>query len=200
VVAGGSAAAARERIVFFGDSLTAGLGLDDPAQAYPARLQQRIDAAGLPFAVVNAGVSGETTAAGARRVDWVLRQPAAVFVLALGGTDGLRGIPVTETERNLQAIVDAVRARDPDCRILLAGMQAPPNLGADFTSAFRDLFPRIARRNHLPFVPFLLEGVGGVAELNQPDGIHPNAAGARVVADNVWAVLEPILRERVRQP
>jgi acyl-CoA thioesterase I len=183
-------------VVFFGDSLTAGYGLDDPDEAYPGLIAARVAAAGLPFEVVNAGVSGETTAGGVRRVDWVMRRPVAVFVLALGGNDGLRGIPVAETERNLQAIITAVREKSPSTRIVLAGMEAPPNLGPDFTDEFRAIFPRVAEANHLPLVPFLLEGVGGEPELNQRDGIHPTPAGQRIVADNVWRVLEPVLRER----
>lgn len=182
-------------VLFFGDSLTAGYGLDDPADAYPGLIAEKIAAAGLPFTVVNAGLSGETTAAGARRVAWVLQQPVAVFVLALGGNDGLRGIPVSETEKNLQTIIDTVRAKRPETRIVLAGMQAPPNMGPDFTRAFREIFPRVAEANRLPLIPFLLEGVGGVRELNQRDGIHPNEEGHRIVAENVWAVLEPVLRD-----
>lgn len=189
----------RAAILFFGDSLTAGYGLDDPALAYPGLIAQRIKAAGLPFDVVNAGLSGETTAAGVRRVDWVMRQPVAVFVLALGGNDGLRGIPIAETERNLQAIIDAVRARSPGIRIILAGMEAPPNMGPDFTREFRAIFPRVAEANGVPLIPFLLEGVGGEPELNQRDGIHPTPEGQRIVADNVWRVLEPVLRS-LRSP
>lgn len=190
------AADAPRQVIFFGDSLTAGLGLEDPmSEAYPGLIAARIEAAGLPFVVLNAGLSGETTAAGARRVAWVLRQPAAVFVLALGGNDGLRGISTSETEKNLQAAIDAVREKSPTTRIVLAGMEAPPNLGPDFTTAFREIFPRLAAANQLPLVPFLLEGVGGERELNQRDGIHPTPAGQRIVADNVWLVLEPLLRE-----
>ncbi len=191
-----TATASRGTVIFFGDSLTAGYGLDDPALAYPGLVAKRIVAAGLPYTIVNAGVSGETTAGGVRRVDWVMRPPVAVFVLALGGNDGLRGIPVEETEKNLQAIIDEVRARSPDTRILLAGMQAPPNLGPEFTDAFRRVFPRVAAANHLPLLPFLLEGVAGDPELNQVDGIHPTPAGQRIVADNIWQVLEPILRKK----
>jgi acyl-CoA thioesterase I len=181
-------------VVFFGDSLTAGYGLD-PEEAFPGLIANRIKEAGLPFEVVNAGLSGETTAAGLRRSAWILRRPVAVFVLALGGNDGLRGIPVEETERNLQAIIDAVRKAQPDARILLTGMQAPPNMGPGFTEPFRALFPQLAKKNDIALVPFLLEGVAGIPELNQPDGIHPSAEGQRLVADNVWAVLEPMLRE-----
>lgn len=192
------AADARPAVVFVGDSLTAGYGLD-PDQAYPAVIAERMRQAGLTFDVVNAGLSGDTTAAGLRRTTWVLRRPVAVFVLALGGNDGLRGIPPAETERNLQAIIDAVRKAQPEARVVLAGMQAPQNMGPEFTTAFRELFPRLAERNGLPFVPFLLEGVAGVRELNQPDGIHPTAEGQQRIAAIVWPVLEPVLRD-VAQP
>ena len=188
----------RGAVIFFGDSLTAGYGLEDPEQAYPSLIRERIDAAHLPFEVVNAGVSGETTAGGVRRVGWVLKRPVAVFVLALGGNDGLRGVPVEETEKNLQAIIDAVHKQQPATRIILAGMQTLPNMGANFSAKFREIFPRIAAANKLPLVPFLLEGVGGVAELNARDGIHPNPRGQVIVADNVWRVLEPMLRELVQ--
>jgi acyl-CoA thioesterase-1 len=185
----------KQAVVFFGDSLTAGYGLDDPADAFPAVIAGRIAEAGLPFEVVNAGLSGETTAAGVRRVGWVMQRPVAVFVLALGGNDGLRGIPVDESERNLCAIIDAVRRTQPDARIVLAGIEAPPNMGPDFTNAFRDIFPRVAHERELPLVPFLLEGVGGEPSLNLRDGIHPNPAGQKIVAENVWLVLEKVLRD-----
>lgn len=184
----------RGAVLFFGDSLTAGYGLE-PEEAYPALLQERIHDAGFDFDVINAGLSGETTAAGARRAGWVLRRPVAVFVLALGGNDGLRGIPPDETERNLQTIVETVRREQPNTRVILAGMQAPPNMGPDFSEAFRAVFPRVAEKFDLPLVPFLLEGVGGVSELNQRDGIHPNAAGQKRVAENVWMVLKRVLQE-----
>lgn len=184
---------AKSAVVFFGDSLTAGYGLD-PEEAYPAVLATRMREAGLTLDVVNAGLSGDTTAAGLRRTAWVLRRPIAVFVLALGGNDGLRGIPPHETERNLQAIIDAVRQAQPHARLVLAGMQSPPNMGPDFTTAFRDIFPRLAQKNAVPFVPFLLAGVAGVPELNQPDGIHPTAEGQRRIAEIVWPVLEPVLQ------
>lgn len=181
-------------VVFFGDSLTAGYGLD-PDEAYPALLATRMREAGLKLEVVNAGLSGDTTAAGLRRAAWVLRRPIAVFVLALGGNDGLRGIPPDETERNLQAIIDSVQKAQPTARIVLTGMQSPPNMGPEFTTAFRAVFPRVAEKNGVAFVPFLLEGVASVPELNQPDGIHPNAEGQRRVAEVVWPVLEPLVRE-----
>jgi acyl-CoA thioesterase I len=187
-------AAGVKTVVFFGDSLTAGLGLEDSStQAYPALIQKKIDRAGLPWRVVNAGLSGETSAGGLRRVDWILRQPVDVFVLELGGNDGLRGIPPEATAANLQAIIDRVRAKYPAARIVLAGILAPPNMGEDFTRAFAAIFPALAEKNHVPLIPFLLEGVVGKPGLDQADGIHPTAEGHAVVADTVWAVLKSLL-------
>jgi acyl-CoA thioesterase-1 len=179
-------------VVFLGTSLTGGLGLD-PGQAYPAIVQRMIDSAGWSFQVVNAGVSGETSAGGLRRLDWLLRRPLAVLVVELGANDGLRGLSVAEMMRNLQAIVDRTRATYPDARIVLAGMEAPPNMGRQYTEMFRRAFRDVARANGLPLVPFLLDGVGGVPELNQSDGIHPTAEGHEIIARNVWATLEPVL-------
>ena len=188
------AAEGTRTLVFFGDSLTAGYGLDDPArEAYPAVIQARIDAAHLPWRVVNAGLSGETTAGGLRRVDWVLRQPVDLFVLALGANDGLRGIEPALSGANLQRIIDHVRLAHPDARIVLAGMQLPPSMGGEYTAEFAAMYPALAKKNHLTLIPFLLDGVGGHPELNQPDGVHPTAAGAARVAENVWAVLRPLL-------
>lgn len=187
-----TALAAVQRILFFGNSLTAGLGLD-PAQAFPALIQEKIDALGWPYEVVNAGLSGETTAGGLRRVDWVLQQPADVFVLELGANDGLRGISTTDTQQNLQAIIDKARAANPDVQVILAGMQIPPNLGGRYTAAFKDVFPTLARQNEAALIPFLLDGVAGDPTLNLPDGVHPNAEGHRILAENVWAVLKPLL-------
>ncbi|MEZ5275670.1 MAG: arylesterase [Opitutaceae bacterium] len=175
-------------ILFFGDSLTAGYGVD-PDQAYPALIEARLHAAGYPHRVVNGGLSGETTAAGLRRIDWFLRRPIDVFVLALGGNDGLRGIPIDESRRNLEGILRKVHERYPKARLILAGMESPPNMGATFTAAFREIFPEIARESGVALIPFLLEGVGGEPELNLPDGIHPNPDGHAIVADNVWPVL-----------
>ena len=180
-------------MLFFGTSLTAGLGLE-PEEAYPALIQRRIDSAGLGYRVVNGGVSGETSAAGLRRIDWLLQEPVGVLVLELGANDALRGQDVAAAKANLQAIIDRTRARYPEVRVVVAGMEAPPNLGGRYTREFRDLFVTLARDNRAALIPFLLEGVGGVPELNQPDGIHPTAGGARVVADNVWRVLAPVLR------
>lgn len=186
------AAAPRPAVLVLGDSLAAGYGLD-PRQAFPALLQARIDAAGLDYEVLNRGVSGDTTSGGLGRLDWLLRRPCDLLVLALGGNDGLRGIPVETTEANLRAIIDRFRAARPGARILLAGMMAPPNMGREFTASFQALFPRLAEQNGLPFVPFLLEGVAGIPGLNQADGIHPTAAGQELVAENVWRHLEPLL-------
>lgn len=187
----------RPVVLFLGTSLTAGLGLE-PEEAYPALVQQKIDSAGLDVRVVNAGVSGETSAGGLRRIDWVLQQPIAVLVLELGANDALRGQDLAVTKRNLQEIIDRTRERQPRARIVIAGMEAPPNLGIAYTRRFRELFVELARENDLALVPFLLQGVGGVPSLNQSDGIHPNAAGARIMAANVWRVLEPILRRAAR--
>lgn len=187
-----SAIAAPKTILFYGDSITAGYGLD-PDQAYPAIIQKKIEAAGLDWRVVNAGLSGETTAGGLRRLDWILRQRVDVFVLALGGNDGLRGVAPSVTRQNLQTLIDRVRARYPDATVVIAGMQMPTSMGPDYTTAFRRIFPELAEANRAPLVPFLLEGVGGIPELNQPDLIHPTAEGQRRVAENVWPVLRPLL-------
>jgi acyl-CoA thioesterase-1 len=189
-----SCAAELKTVLFFGDSLTAGLGLEDPsAQAFPALIQKKLDDAGLPWRAVNAGLSGETSAGGLRRVDWILRQRVEMFVLELGGNDGLRGLPPETTRANLQAIIDRVRAKSPTTKIVLVGIAAPPNMGADFTRAFAAIFPELAEKNGVALIPFLLEGVGGRPELNQPDGIHPNVPGHAIVAETVWTVLKPLL-------
>jgi acyl-CoA thioesterase I len=178
-------------VLFFGDSLTAGYGLEDPAtEAYPSLIQEKVKAANLNYNVVNAGNSGETSAGGRGRIDWVLKQPVDVFVLELGANDGLRGVPVSETNRNLQAIIDKVKAKYPDAKLVLAGMQVPPNMGTAYASQFKAMFPKLAEKNDMKLIPFLLEGVGGVAKLNQGDGIHPTKEGAKVVAENVWNVLK----------
>ena len=183
----------RPAIVVLGDSLTAGYGISAD-QAFPALLQERIDAAGLEYSIVNAGVSGDTTAGGRRRLAWVLDgQDVAVLVVALGGNDGLRGLPVAEMRANLEAIVDEAKARG--IAVMLTGMEAPPNHGPRYTDAFRAVFPEIAERRELAFYPFLLTGVAGDAELNQADGIHPNPEGARRIAEELWPHLEPLLSE-----
>jgi acyl-CoA thioesterase-1 len=186
-------AAEPRHIIFFGDSLTAGHGLDSPDEAFPALIQRKLDAAGRPGRVVNAGLSGETTAGGLRRIDWILRQPVDIFVLELGGNDGLRGIPLETTRANLQGMIDRIRAKYPNATVVLAGMQIPPNLGPDYTRQFATMYPELAKKNHAVLIPFLLEGVGGVANLNQADGIHPTAEGHRIVAETVWRTLQPLL-------
>lgn len=193
-----SAAEAKTKtIVFFGDSLTAGYGLDDPLnESYPALIQRKLDAAHLPYRVVNAGLSGETSAGGLRRVDWILRQPVDVFVLALGANDGLRGIEPSVTRANLQAIVDRVRAKNPAAKIVVAGMMMPASLGADYARDYAAVFPEIAKKNHATLIPFLLEGVAARDDLNQPDRIHPTPAGHAVIAETVWKILHPLLESR----
>ncbi len=183
--------AARPRIVILGDSLTAGLGLAE-SEAYPTLLQQRLDGAGYRFNVVNAGVSGDTSAGGLSRLDWSLDGDVRILVVALGGNDGLRGLPPEDMKRNLAEIVR--RARDRHIAVLLAGMETPTNMGPDYQRQFHDVFPALAREYRTAFLPFLLQDVAGRPELNQRDGIHPTAEGARIVADHVWRVLEPMVR------
>lgn len=181
-------------ILFFGNSLTAGYGLDTK-EAFPALIQNKIDSLKLDYKVINAGLSGETTAAGKNRIDWVLKQNVDVFVLELGANDGLRGIPLSETRNNLQEIIDFVRNKNPETEIILAGMQIPPNMGPDYTSEFRNIFPELAEKNDVHLIPFLLEDVAGNPELNQQDGIHPTVEGQKILADNVWEVLAPIIQK-----
>lgn len=181
-------------ILFFGDSITAGYGLDDTNDAFPGIIQAKIDSLGLNYQVINSGVSGETSAGGRSRIEWILNQDIDIFVLELGANDGLRGVPISETKANLQAIIDAVKAKSPDIKIVLAGMQLPPNMGAEYTSQFKAIFPDLASKNELAFIPFILEGVGGKKELNQNDGIHPTANGHKIVAGNVWEVLLPVIK------
>ncbi|MDX2122094.1 MAG: arylesterase [Gemmatimonadota bacterium] len=180
-------------IVFLGTSLTAGLGLD-PDSAYPALIQHKLDSVGLRYTVVNAGQSGESSAGALRRVDWILRQRPAVLVIETGANDGLRGQEPDSTRANIQAMVDRARAQSPGTTIVLAPMEAMPNLGQDYVRRFRAIFAAVAEANGIPLLPFILDGVGGVDSLNQQDGIHPNEAGARRVAANVWRGLEPVLR------
>lgn len=184
---------ARKNILFFGNSLTAGYGLDDPSEAFPALIQEMIDSAGLPYHTINAGLSGETSAAGAERINWLLKQKTDIFVLELGANDGLRGIAPDETYKNLQVIVDKVKTAWPDCRLVLTGMLVPPSMGTDYATKFRDIFPALAKSNDMAFVPFLLQDVAGIADLNQHDGIHPTAEGQRIMAEHVWKVLKEIL-------
>lgn len=183
---------ADRRIVILGDSLTAGLGVS-PDEAYPALLQARLDARHAGWTVVNAGVSGDTSAGGLRRLDWSLDGGAAILVVALGGNDALRGLPVDDLERNLDAIVRGATAAGS--RVVLAGMEAPPNNGPEYTRRFHAVYPELARRHQAVLVPFLLDGVAGDVALNQADGIHPNPEGARRVADTVWRALEPLVRD-----
>ena len=181
-------------IIFFGDSLTAGYGLADPtSEAFPALIQKKIDGAGLDWRTVNAGLSGETTSGGLRRVDWILRQSVDIFVLALGGNDGLRGIDPAVSRRNLEQILERVRARNPGVKLVLAGMQMPREMGPEFTRAFQQMYPEVAKKSDAVLIPFLLEGVGGRSELNQADRIHPTADGHAVIAEIVWKVLRPLL-------
>jgi acyl-CoA thioesterase-1 len=189
-----AAAAEAKVIVVLGDSLAAGLGVE-PEEAFPALLQSKIDAAGWHDTVINAGVSGDTSADGLGRVDWLLKRRLDVLILELGGNDGLRGIPVTTTKTNLQTIIDRVRSKYPQAQIIIAGMKMPPNMGAAYTAAFQEVYPELAAENHASLIPFLLEGIGGQPELNQPDHIHPTAEGHKLVAGNVWKVLEPTLEK-----
>ncbi len=183
-------------IVFFGDSLTAGYGLGDPTgESYPGLIQEKIDAEKLPWRVVNAGLSGETTAGGLRRVDWILRQPVDLFVLALGGNDGLRGIAPAVSRANLEQIFERVRRKYPKAQLVLAGMQMPPSMGAEFSRDFGEMYPAVAAKYDAVLIPFLLEGVGGQLDLNLPDRIHPNPRGHAVIAETVWKTLRPLLGE-----
>lgn len=184
----------RKVILFLGDSLTAGYGLDE-LRAFPVFVQAKIDSLEWAFEVINAGLSGETSAGGLRRVNWLLRRKIDVLVLELGGNDGLRGIPVSDMQTNLQGIMDLAREKYPDVQIILAGIEAPPNLGDEYTAAFRNVFSTLAEKNSVAFIPFLLEGVGGIPELNLPDRIHPNVEGHHIVANTVWGVLRPVLED-----
>ena len=179
-------------IVFYGNSLTAGYGVS-PSEAFPAIIQKKIDSLGLPYQVLNAGVSGETSSGGKTRIDWILREPVDIFVLELGANDGLRGTQLSETKKNLQNIIDKVRAKYPDTKLVFAGMEIPPNMGQAYTTEFRNIYTDLAAKNKMALIPFLLEGVGGEPELNQADGIHPTAEGHRIVAENVWKQLEKLL-------
>ena len=181
-----------KNIVFFGNSLTAGYGVEE-SEAFPALIQGKIDSLKLPYKVINAGVSGETSAGGKSRIDWVLRQPVNVFVLELGANDGLRGVSLSETSKNLQAIIDEVKKKYSNAKIILAGMEIPPNMGKKYTDQFHVLYRQLAEKNQALLIPFLLKGVGGEPELNQPDGIHPNVKGHKIVADNVWTVVKNVL-------
>ncbi len=182
----------KKSIIFFGNSLTAAYGLD-PSQGFVGLIRKKIDSLGLHYKVVNAGLSGETTAGGNTRIDWILRQKVDVFVLELGGNDGLRGISPDESIKNLQSIIDKVKAAYPEAKIVLAAMEAPPNMGDRFTSKFRTMYPALATKNNITLIPFFLNGVGGIPELNQADGIHPTAEGHKIVAENIWQVLKEVI-------
>lgn len=181
-------------VLFYGNSLTAGFGVD-PDKAFPQLVQLKIDGLGWPFKVINGGVGGETTAGGLSRIDWVLQNRPDVFILELGGNDGLRGVDPGVTRRNLRAIIRRVRERYPATKIILAGMQAPPNMGQRFVTEFREIYPELAESERVSLIPFILEGVGGIPELNLPDGIHPTSEGHAIMAELVWKVLEPVLKE-----
>ncbi len=179
-------------ILFFGDSLTAGYGLS-PEEAFPAQSEKILNGKGKKVKVVNAGLSGETTAGGLSRIDWILRQPIDIFILELGGNDGLRGLPLDQTRKNLQAILSKVRGKYPSCQIVMAGMLVPPNMGKEYSTDFQKVFKDVASRNKCVLIPFLLENVGGIEKLNQADGIHPNAEGHKIVAENISRVLITLL-------
>jgi acyl-CoA thioesterase-1 len=181
-------------VLFIGTSLTAGLGLA-PDSAYPQLIQQKIDSAALPFAVTNAGLSGETTAGLLRRLDWLMRGNFDVVLVESGANDGLRGTPVEAVKENLHAILSRIRTEHPKARVLLVQMEAPPNLGPEYTNAFHALFGEVAKETGATLIPFLLQGVAGDRNLNQADGIHPNQRGEHIVADNVWKSLSPVLRQ-----
>ncbi len=180
------------RIVFLGDSITAGFGVDEQ-QAFPSWIQRLIIEHDLPFTVVNAGISGDTSTGGLNRIEWLLRNQIDILVLELGGNDGLRGIDLALTRSNLSSIIARTLERYPDARIIVAGMMIPPNLGHEYTTEFRAIFPSLSEQFGATLIPFILEGVGGVRELNQPDGIHPTPEGHEIVARNVWTYLEPLL-------
>lgn len=190
----GSVTSARPLVLCLGTSLTAGLGLPDPDLAYPALLQQKVTAAGLPHEVRNAGVSGETSAGALARLDWLLQQPVAVLVLETGANDALRGQDAASVRANIDAILEQVGERKPRPRVLLLGMEAPPNMGPLYAARFRSIFPELADEHDAALVPFFLEGVAGVPALNQPDGVHPTEEGQKLMAELVWKGLEPLLR------
>ena len=183
-----------KRILFFGDSLTAGYGLEDINDSFPALIQSKVDSLSLGYTVINSGVSGETSAGGKSRINWVLNQKVDVFVLELGANDGLRGVPLKETRENLQAIIDAVLKKSSTTKIILAGMQLPPNMGIDYVTEFKAIFPQLAKKNNVNLIPFLLKDVGGIPDLNQADGIHPTVKGQIILASNVWAILGPMIK------
>ena len=179
-------------ILFFGDSLTAGYGLSTE-EAFPALIEKELNKSDKKVKVVNAGLSGETSAGGLSRIDWILRQPVDVFVLELGANDGLRGLPIEQTRKNLQSIIEKVKAKYPDCKIVLAGMMVPPNMGKQYTDEFKSIYPELAKNNKATLIPFILEDVGGIEKLNQADGIHPNVEGHKIIANNLKKVFEKLI-------
>lgn len=181
-------------ILFFGNSLTAGYGLDNPQDAFPALIQKKIEALNLPYKVVNAGLSGETSAGGNERIDWLLKNPVDVFVLELGANDGLRGVDPSTTYKNLRNIVKKVSDKYPSCKLVLAGMLVPPNVGTQYFEEFKAIYPALAKEQNMHLIPFLLADVAGVQQLNQSDGIHPTKEGQIKVAENVWQTIKPLLQ------
>ena len=179
-------------VLFFGTSLTAGLGLD-PEQAYPTLIEKKAQTEGVPIKVVNAGLSGETTAGAVRRIDWVLRTPVDLVVIEGGANDALRGLAPEDARANLEQLIAAVRAKQPQAKIVLVQMEAPPNYGVSYTRSFHAIYPEVAKKDNVTLLPFLLDGVAGIPRLNQPDGVHPNVTGERIVADNVWKALKPMV-------
>ncbi len=179
-------------ILFFGDSLTAGYGLSTE-EAFPALLEKELNKTDKKVKVVNAGLSGETSAGGFSRIDWILRQPIDIFVLELGANDGLRGLPIEQTRQNLQSIINKVKAKNPNCKIVLAGMMVPPNMGKQYTDEFRNIYPNLARKNNATLIPFILDGVAGIEKLNQADGIHPTPEGHKIIATNLKKVFEKLI-------
>jgi len=182
----------KKTILFFGNSLTAGMGLD-PDEAFPALIQKKIDSLNFNYTVINSGLSGETTASGKNRLEWVLKQKVDIFILELGANDGLRGIPLDETRKNLQIIIDSVELNNKSIRIILAGMMIPPNMGIEYAKEFQNIFPTLAKKNDIELIPFILDKVAGNPDLNQKDGIHPTAEGHKIIAENVWVVLEDLI-------
>jgi acyl-CoA thioesterase-1 len=180
-------------ILFFGDSLTAGYGLS-VEEAFPALVEKQLNKQGNSVKVINAGLSGETSAGGFSRIDWILRQPIDILVLELGANDGLRGLPLDQTAKNLQGIIDKVKTKYPSCKIVLAGMMVPPNLGKEYTQQFKNIYPDLAKKNKATLIPFLLQGVAGDEKLNLTDGIHPNVEGHKIVATNLTKILEPLIK------
>ncbi len=183
-----------QTILCFGNSITAGYDID-PEYAYPAVLEEKLHKEGYKVEVINAGSSGETSAGGLERINWILRQPIDVFILELGGNDGLRGLPLDQTKKNLQSIIEQVKTKYPEARVVIAGMMVPPNMGERYGNEFIKIYPELARKNNASLIPFLLEGVGGDPKLNMPDGIHPNASGHKILAENVLKVIKPLLKK-----